>query len=138
MWGALSSWWALHHSDGRSDHANKVDDDDDDNKDDDSLWTYARQNYNATITTTVTIRVTPRDNFLTSWGILAGLLLAAIVLAAWQVYTERQIGQRRGSVNDLDRIVESSSTAEWTRCVVCFMFRPSCGGWHGLAWLGLA
>jgi hypothetical protein len=127
MWGALSSWWALHHSDGRPAHANQ--EDDDDGHDDDSLWTYARQNYNATITSTVTIRVTPRDNFLTSWGILAGLLLAAIALAAWQVYTERQIGRRRGSVNDLDRLVDSSSTAEWTRCVVCCS--SVCGCWLG-------
>ena len=154
-------------------------DDDDDDDDDDGggngggdgdashtrLWSRSHQNYNETIiTSTVSIRVTPRDDFMVSWGILAAALGVAIGIAAWQVYKERHIvrqipigtsgdgigigvvgvgnrggvgsGSGSGSIRnnrgggggggggagnnarDADRLIESASTAEVTRCVV--------------------
>lgn len=94
--------------------------------DDDSLWSRTRHGYNQTvITSTVTIRVTPHDDFLVSWSILSGLLLLVIAWASWQVYLERKIDKRSptsssgSAVIDSDRNdSESSSTAEVTRCVV--------------------
>ena len=127
---------------------NNQDDDDDD--DDDNLWS-RHHDYNQTvITTTVSIRVTPRNDFLLSWACLSLLLLLAIAWATWQVYKERKIDQTAvtsssttsssaaarsaaaaavGSSNrghgslestptSSDRLVESASTAEVTRCVV--------------------
>ena len=122
------------------------------------LWSRSHQNYNETIiTSTVSIRVTPRDDFMVSWGILAAALGIAIGIAAWQVYRERHIvrqipignngdginigvvgvGSRTGggggignshnrgiggsggnAPRDADRLIESASTAEVTRCVV--------------------
>ena len=105
-----------------------------DDDDDDRLWSRTHHDYNQTIiTSTVTIRVTPRDDFLVSWGCLCVLLVCAIAWAAGQVYKERTIDIRSslsttpraspsGSSTDSERIaLESASTAEVTRCVV------SCG-----------
>eukprot|EP00977_Amphora_coffeiformis_P020889 scaffold8605_cov178-Amphora_coffeaeformis.AAC.8 len=121
---------------------------DDDDGGDDRFWSRSHlQKYNQTIiTSTVTIRVTPREDFMVSWSILAAALWIAIGVAAWQVYKERHVDrqhQNNGNINggmgtsssststgiggvggsgggvpDSDRLMESASTAEVTRCVV--------------------
>ena len=123
----------MRHLDNR--HVVYDDDDDDDNQ---NFWKRSHQNYNQTIiTSTVTIRVTPRDDYMVSWGILVAALMVAIGYASWQVYRERHVDQRSRSggggggsggggagAPDSDRLVESASTAEVTRCVVshfCFV-----------------
>lgn len=135
----LLRWWAAYGADdtvaARQQHGDdealrslekyNLDDDDDDD-----FW--SRSHYNQTvITSTVTIRVTPHDDYLVSWGILSACLILAIGWASWQVYVERKIDQVRSSatsskggspVIDSDRTAESASTAEVTRCVVSMPF----------------
>jgi hypothetical protein len=92
---------------------------------------YLRHNHsrytegNHTITTSVSIRVTPLHDHFVSWGILwAGFMLAAAV-AAWQVVKENRIfALRRAAVDDGDQAGvavgdgESVSTADTTRSMV--------------------
>ena len=149
----LFSWWGLASSSSQSssslpqrelDNYRHIVDDD---KDDDSLWSRHHHEYNQTIiTSTVTIRVTPSQDFLFSWACLSLLLLVSIGVATWQVYKERNIDQRavstgggssggssaigsnnnnkHGTASDHHHhhhhrlVEESSSTAEVTRCVV--------------------
>lgn len=123
----LLSWWSILSpssdfvDERQLDRRPSGDKDYDDDDDDDGLWSRSRHDYNQTIiTSTVTIRVTPREDFLVSWGCLSALLLCAIVWAAWQVYRERKIdvAPTRPTPNDRLPIIESASSAEVTRCVV--------------------
>ena len=171
----LLSWWSLvslttsHESsfpqqERQLDNKHYVNDDDDDVND--NSWMRTHHDYNQTIlTSTVTIRVTPRDDFLVSWSCLSAALMLAIIWAAWQVYKERNIDQttpssmstgiinsgsghyhhhhqatggttalhaggggvgtaiiKGGGRGEVDRLGESSSTAEVTRCVVSVLF----------------
>jgi hypothetical protein len=99
-------------------------------------YTYQYMSYsdsaNHTITTSVSIRVTPLEDYLVSWGILwSGFVLASII-AAWQVYREQRIFKLRradGTTNHVDDDEssqvhvalgdgESVSTADLTRSMV--------------------
>ena len=61
---------------------------------------YSDSNSNSTstdhsITTSVSIRVTPLENYFVSWGILWSAFVIASIVAAWQVYREHRIFQLR-------------------------------------------
>ena len=69
------------------------------------------------VTSTVTIRVTPKEDFLVSWGVLwSGFLLASIA-AAWQVWKENKILKARREA-DVEQASEGVSTADITRSMV--------------------
>ena len=72
---------------------------------------------NYTITTSVSIRVTPKNDHLISWGILWFLFVVASGFAAYQVHLERQqILRVRRSETDGD--APTISTADLTRSMV--------------------
>jgi hypothetical protein len=66
---------------------------------------YPHESGNSSLTTSVTIRVTPEHFHLISWGILWGGFVLAILIAAWQVRIENQWFTTRR------REVEQGSTA---------------------------
>jgi hypothetical protein len=72
---------------------------------------------NITITSTVTIRVTPKDDFLVSWAILwAGFVIASLV-ATWQVWKEsRSLSTRRGQTEE-EQATDGVSTADVARSI---------------------
>lgn len=93
-------------------------------------YTYEYTTYgepNHTVTTSVSIRVTPVDDHLVSWAILwAGFVIAALI-AAWQIVRENRVFAARRSAavlgdGDQSRGVvgdgESVSTADVTRSMV--------------------
>jgi hypothetical protein len=51
---------------------------------------YPHESGNSSLTTSVTIRVTPEHFHLISWGILWGGFFLAILIASWQVRIENQ------------------------------------------------
>jgi hypothetical protein len=86
---------------------------------------------NHTITTSVSIRVTPVKDYLVSWSILWSCFVVASIVAAWQVYREHRIfklrhaaaGSRTGHEDESAVDValadgESVSTADLTRSLV--------------------
>lgn len=91
---------------------------------------------NYSITTSVTIRVTPRDDYLVSWGILWGLFVMASIVAAVQsrqeqlILAERKRGEEvettpAGTMMMMTTDGEGVSTADVTRFMVCKV-RESC------------
>ena len=70
-----------------------------------------------TITSTVHIRVTPRDDFIVSWSILWGAFFVASILLAWQVFREHRILKAR-EASDVEHAADAVSTADRTRCTV--------------------
>ena len=85
--------------------------------------THAHDYYgNYSITTSVTIRVTPREDYLASWGILWALFLVATLVAAAQSFKEQRIMEERRRVDDVERTPstdgEGVSTADATRGMV--------------------
>jgi hypothetical protein len=64
-----------------------------DDNDDDEYRQLTAGNY--TYTASVTIRVTPHDDYLVSWGILWGLFVLASGYALYQVLRERRVLQAR-------------------------------------------
>lgn len=98
-------------------------------------YTYQYMSYsdslNHTITTSVSIRVTPVEDYLVSWSILWSCFVVASIIAAWQVYREHRIfklrnaasGSRPGHEDESAVDValadgESVSTADLTRSLV--------------------
>jgi hypothetical protein len=82
-------------------------------------------NYTDSITTSVTIRVTPGpDDFLVSWIILwAGFVILSMI-ATWQVIKENRIIASRRQAEDVEQNLggygegEGVSTADITRSMV--------------------
>ena len=73
------------------------------------------------VTSTVTIRVTPKEDYLISWGILwSGFLLASII-AAWQVWKEYKMLKARREA-DVEQAAEGVSSADITRSMVRRLF----------------
>lgn len=99
-------------------------------------YTYQYMSYsdslNHTITTSVSIRVTPLEDYLVSWTILWSCFVIASIIAAWQVYREHRIfklrraavGSRMGHEDEAGHVDvaladgESVSTADLTRSLV--------------------
>lgn len=85
---------------------------------------------NHTITTSVTIRVTPIQDHFVPWGILWAGFVVASAIAAWQAVREHQIlALRRAAVDNGGptgaSVVgdgESVSSADITRCMVRFAY----------------
>mmetsp|Transcript_8974 Transcript_8974/g.11939 ORF Transcript_8974/g.11939 Transcript_8974/m.11939 type:complete len:421 (-) Transcript_8974:256-1518(-) len=78
-----------------------------------------RHDINATsITSTVVIRVTPRDDHLISWCVLWTGFFMASVFAAWQVHREHRIFKARlSATNDIENGgADAVSSADRTRC----------------------
>jgi hypothetical protein len=79
-----------------------------------------------TITTSVTIRVTPKEDHFVSWGILWGFFVLGSVVAFYQVIREQRImANRRVQSDDGEQVNtdgESVSTADITRSMVSFFF----------------
>lgn len=80
---------------------------------------------NYTYKTSVTIRVTPYDNYFVSWGILWGCFVLASLLAFFQILKERKIlARRRQAVDDVENTLnapndgEHFSSADVTRSLV--------------------
>jgi hypothetical protein len=79
---------------------------------------------NYTIKTSVTIRVTPYEDYFVSWYILWGSFLFVSFVALWQVLKERKIHMQRTQIDDAERSsglagdVEGFSTADITRVIV--------------------
>lgn len=75
---------------------------------------------NSTFTSTVVIRVTPKDDFLVSWGILWLCFVLTALVALWQVLKERRImpQKRHQSGDAADHQAEEISTADGTRSQV--------------------
>jgi hypothetical protein len=75
-----------------------------------------------TITTSVTIRVTPKEDHFVSWGILWGFFVLGSVVAFYQVIREQKImANRRVQSEDGEQVNtdgESVSTADITRSMV--------------------
>ena len=79
--------------------------------------------YNYTITSSVSIRVTPLHDHLISWGILWGCFVVASAFGTFQAVRENRImASRRTQVDDGDQVAggdaESVSTADITRSIV--------------------
>jgi hypothetical protein len=82
-------------------------------------------NYTDSITTSVTIRVTPGpEDFLVSWGILwCGFVILSLV-ATWQVLRENRLLSSRRQADDVEQAPggdgdgEGVSTADITRSMV--------------------
>lgn len=92
--------------------------------DDDDDYSYLRtlrddsRRYDNTtsITSTVSIRVTPREDYYFSWSFLwIGFLLASVI-AAWQVYREQRIINARIAADIENGGAEVVSSADRTRC----------------------
>ena len=82
---------------------------------------YSRSSAKTTITSTVVIRVTPKDDYLVSWGILWGSFFAAALLSLWQVWKEyKLLSERRHTVDGADHQADEVSTADITRSNVSF------------------
>ncbi|KAL7580757.1 hypothetical protein ACA910_001039 [Epithemia clementina (nom. ined.)] len=76
-----------------------------------------RHDINATtITSTVHIRVTPRDDFMVSWGILWSAFFISAVILTWQVFRENRILKAREAADVEHGGAEAVSTADRTRC----------------------
>lgn len=123
----------------------------------DSTNNYYRQHSgshgsNYTFQASVTIRVTPHDDFFVSWGILWGLFVLASLVAAYQVVKEHRILESRrqqgdeseapGAVSSSGSSVgaiagdgESVSTADETRALVSLVLsvRNQVPAWSCLA-----
>jgi hypothetical protein len=92
-------------------------------------------NYTDSITTSVTIRVTPGpDDFLVSWTILwAGFVILSMI-ATWQVIKENRILASRRQAEDVEQAPggdgegEGVSTADITRSMVRCIQIP-CDTW---------
>jgi hypothetical protein len=52
---------------------------------------YSDSSSDHSITTSVSIRVTPLENYFVSWGILWSGFVIASIIASWQVYREQRI-----------------------------------------------
>lgn len=80
---------------------------------------------NYSITTSVTIRVTPREDYLVSWGILWTLFLVATLVAAAQSWKEQRVMDERRRVDDVEHTPstdgEGVSTADATRGMVSYV-----------------
>jgi hypothetical protein len=64
---------------------------------------YSESNTDHSITTSVSIRVTPLENYFVSWGILwSGFVIASFV-ASWQIYREQRIFHLRHTAGKLTR-----------------------------------
>ena len=99
--------------------------DDDGTMDDDAFSRHHRHHINATsITSTVIIRVTPRDDYIISWMILWAAFFFASVLAALQVYKEQRIMRVRAAEDIEHGGAEAVSSADRTRCTVCRLVHP--------------
>lgn len=88
-----------------------------------STYSHDRSYHNSTITTSVSIRVTPSEDFLVSWSFLwAGFVLTSLV-AAYQVWKDHKLvvasraddieNGRGGAPGD-----EGASSADVTRSMV--------------------
>jgi hypothetical protein len=82
-------------------------------------------NYTDSITTSVTIRVTPGpEDFLASWGILWGCFILLSMVCTWQVIKENRILASRRQTEDVEQAPggdgegEGVSTADITRTMV--------------------
>jgi hypothetical protein len=81
---------------------------------------------NYTYTASVTIRVTPHDDFLISWGVLWGAFVVLTLYAAYQAAQEHKILVARRQSDDNEQVMmggmagdgESVSTADETRAMV--------------------
>lgn len=86
--------------------------------------TSAHQYDNYSITTSVTIRVTPHDDYLVSWGVLWAFFVLATIVATYQVQREQRILNSRRQVDDVEQAAgmtgdgEVVSTADVTRGLV--------------------
>jgi hypothetical protein len=97
-------------------------------------------NYTDTITTSVTIRVTPGPNdFLVSWTILWAAFVILSMVATWQVIKENRILASRRQAEDVEQAPvgdgegEGVSTADITRSMVrCIQIPYDCT-WYGQA-----
>jgi hypothetical protein len=92
--------------------------------DDDDFRQLSAGNY--TYTASVTIRVTPHDDFLISWGVLWGAFVLLSLYGAYQAYQEHKILVARRQSDDAEQVMmggmagdgESVSTADETRALV--------------------
>jgi hypothetical protein len=73
---------------------------------------------NSTITSTVVLRVTPKEDFPVSWGILWGLFVLTSIFGAWQVWKESRLLSSRRATDDPEQMAEGASTADFTRGIV--------------------
>lgn len=88
---------------------------------------YEHSNHNSTITTSVSIRVTPVDDYLVSWGILWCGFWLITIFACYQVYkdyntsknSDTDIENGGGSGAGAGAGEEGASTADITRSLVC-------------------
>jgi hypothetical protein len=85
-------------------------------------YSYAHSKYyphagNSSITTSVTIVVTPAQYHLVSWGVLWGGFLLGIILASYQVRLENLwfASRRRDIEQQGQSDGEAVSSADWTR-----------------------
>jgi hypothetical protein len=95
-------------------------------------WIHNREGHSDSITTSVTIRVTPEHYFLVSWSILWAGFVFAIGLATFQVVREykwirerkqeQEGGLSSGGVGAGD--VEAISSADVTRTIVSLFLIP--------------
>lgn len=93
--------------------------------DDDDSFVSSHSKYyphggNSSITTSVTIHVTPEHYHILNWSILWGSFILGIVLASYQVRLENQqfASRRRDDIEHQQGGVhegEGVSTADWTR-----------------------
>jgi len=78
---------------------------------------------NISISTSVTIRVTPYEDYFLSWGILWLLLLFVTIFGFVQVLQERRILDPHSTADDIEQPSpvadpDSFSTADRIRCIV--------------------
>jgi hypothetical protein len=73
---------------------------------------------NDTIISTVSIRVTPRDDHFISWSVLWGGFILTAITIAWQIRIERSILNAQRAAVDVENAVEAVSTADVTRNMV--------------------
>ena len=78
--------------------------------------------HNSTTTLSVTIRVTPNEDYLISWGILWACFILTSCLAAYQVWRDHKITQSRNEDIEAGSPAatadEGMSTADVTRTMV--------------------
>ena len=109
------------HEDYEIDHINESVSNDENDRDLSSSGSHAYYG-NYSITTSVTIRVTPRQDYMVSWGILWGLFLVATTVAAVQCVQEQRVLAERRRSDDVEHTPgtdgEGVSTADATRGMV--------------------
>lgn len=115
------------HEDCEIDHINESNSNDEYDRDLSSSSSHAQHVHdyygNYSITTSVTIRVTPRQDYMVSWGILWSLFVMATTVAAVQCWQEQRVLAERRRSDDVEHMPgtdgEGVSTADATRGMVC-------------------